>query len=217
VCVSSPDHHYREPRQDWLFSLRARTVEAAPRKRRPGAEACEIYAAVGHGPMNDHDLAETTLLLRFRSRVSGTEFDASATQDARAGSRPSSTCTCVTENSPSPEEAEPSLSRPPRRPVGQPPAHFGAPASLPARAREFRHATYVALGAVGTAWRVRSRRIMLWSFAAHQIGDRAAWPPCLPARPRLLRSSPLPRDLWLCRCEGRRPSVNPKPITKKVQ
>ncbi len=33
--------------------------------------------------MNDHDPADATLLLRFLSRVSGTEYDERATRDAR--------------------------------------------------------------------------------------------------------------------------------------
>jgi carboxymethylenebutenolidase len=43
----------------------------------------KIYPGVGHGFMNDHDPADTTLLLRFLARVSGTRFDAAATSDAR--------------------------------------------------------------------------------------------------------------------------------------
>jgi carboxymethylenebutenolidase len=42
-----------------------------------------IYPGVGHGFMNDHDPADTTLLLRFLARVSGTKFDPAATKDAR--------------------------------------------------------------------------------------------------------------------------------------
>jgi carboxymethylenebutenolidase len=43
----------------------------------------KIYPGVGHGFMNDHDPADVTLLLRFLSWVSGTRFDADATDDAR--------------------------------------------------------------------------------------------------------------------------------------
>jgi carboxymethylenebutenolidase len=43
----------------------------------------KIYPGVGHGFMNDHDPADATLLLRFLAKVSGTEFDAEATKDAR--------------------------------------------------------------------------------------------------------------------------------------
>lgn len=43
----------------------------------------QIYPGVGHGFMNDHDPADTTLALRFLARVSGTRFDAEATRDAR--------------------------------------------------------------------------------------------------------------------------------------
>lgn len=43
----------------------------------------KIYPGVGHGFMNDHDPADTTPLLRFLARVSGTRYDAPATEDAR--------------------------------------------------------------------------------------------------------------------------------------
>jgi carboxymethylenebutenolidase len=43
----------------------------------------KIYPGVGHGFMNDHDPADTTLLLRFLARVSGTRYDPAATEDAR--------------------------------------------------------------------------------------------------------------------------------------
>lgn len=43
----------------------------------------KIYPGVGHGFMNDHDPADATLLLRFLARVSGTQYDAEATADAR--------------------------------------------------------------------------------------------------------------------------------------
>jgi len=43
----------------------------------------KIYPGVGHGFMNDHDPADATLMLRFLARVSGTEYDAEATTDAR--------------------------------------------------------------------------------------------------------------------------------------
>ncbi|HET7278120.1 MAG TPA: dienelactone hydrolase family protein [Dermatophilaceae bacterium] len=43
----------------------------------------KIYPGVGHGFMNDHDPADTTLLLRFLARISGTKYNEQATQDAR--------------------------------------------------------------------------------------------------------------------------------------
>jgi carboxymethylenebutenolidase len=43
----------------------------------------KIYPGVGHGFMNDHDPADTTLVLRFLARISGTRFDEAATTDAR--------------------------------------------------------------------------------------------------------------------------------------
>jgi carboxymethylenebutenolidase len=43
----------------------------------------KIYPGVRHGFMNDHDAADTTLLLRFLARVSGTKYDRTATEDAR--------------------------------------------------------------------------------------------------------------------------------------
>lgn len=43
----------------------------------------KIYPGVGHGFMNDHDSNDQTLLLRFLARISGTEYDAAATRDAR--------------------------------------------------------------------------------------------------------------------------------------
>jgi carboxymethylenebutenolidase len=47
------------------------------------AHEVKIYPGVGHGFMNDHDPADTTVLLRFLARVSGTRYDANATLDAR--------------------------------------------------------------------------------------------------------------------------------------
>lgn len=43
-----------------------------------------IYPGVGHGFMNDHDPEDQTRLLTFLARISGTEYDDSATQDARS-------------------------------------------------------------------------------------------------------------------------------------
>ena len=43
----------------------------------------KIYPGVGHGFMNNHDPADATLLLRFLARVSGTQYDEAATEDAR--------------------------------------------------------------------------------------------------------------------------------------
>lgn len=43
----------------------------------------KIYPGVGHGFMNDHDPRDQTLLLRFLARVSGTEYDDTATRDSR--------------------------------------------------------------------------------------------------------------------------------------
>ena len=43
----------------------------------------KIYPGARHGFMNDHDPADATLFLRFLARVSGTEYDADATTDAR--------------------------------------------------------------------------------------------------------------------------------------
>lgn len=43
----------------------------------------KLCPGVGHGFMNDHDPRDQTLLLRFLARVSGTEFDDTATRDSR--------------------------------------------------------------------------------------------------------------------------------------
>jgi carboxymethylenebutenolidase len=42
-----------------------------------------IYDGASHGFMNDHDPADTTPLLTFLAKISGTRFDARATADAR--------------------------------------------------------------------------------------------------------------------------------------
>lgn len=43
----------------------------------------KIYPGVGHGFMNDPDPQDTTLLLRFLGRASGTGYDDAAARDAR--------------------------------------------------------------------------------------------------------------------------------------
>jgi carboxymethylenebutenolidase len=43
----------------------------------------KIYPGVHHGFMNNHAASDQTLLLRFLVRVSGTEYDETATRDAR--------------------------------------------------------------------------------------------------------------------------------------
>lgn len=43
----------------------------------------KIYPGAHHGFMNDHDPADATRMLRFLARISGTEYDAEATRDAR--------------------------------------------------------------------------------------------------------------------------------------
>lgn len=47
------------------------------------AHDVKVYPGVRHGFMNDHDPADLTPLLRFLTRISGTEYDAEATRDAR--------------------------------------------------------------------------------------------------------------------------------------
>ncbi|TNC29669.1 dienelactone hydrolase family protein [Amycolatopsis alkalitolerans] len=43
----------------------------------------KIYPGAGHGFMNDHSREDTTLTLRFLTRISGTRYDERATEDAR--------------------------------------------------------------------------------------------------------------------------------------
>ena len=43
----------------------------------------KVYPGAHHGFMNDHDLADRRPLLRFLVRISGTEYDETATRDAR--------------------------------------------------------------------------------------------------------------------------------------
>jgi carboxymethylenebutenolidase len=43
----------------------------------------KVYPGVHHGFMNDHDRGDQSLVLRFLSRISGTEYDEAATLDAR--------------------------------------------------------------------------------------------------------------------------------------
>lgn len=47
------------------------------------AHDVKVYPGVGHGFMNDHDPVDQTLLLRFLARVSGTQYDEDAAEDAR--------------------------------------------------------------------------------------------------------------------------------------